>query len=378
MMPLDRGLALERTEAELLRAAALARALGHAAMVEASASAPPAAWARLTPAWQPGALRTIGLVGAGAHGADLAATMLTAGLAVRLVERTTASLRAALARIDDHLTAAEAAGRLTPLARAATRARLAGAVDLGGLAGAQIVIEAVPEDFDTKAELFFQVAQVTDPGVPLASATGWLDIDGLADKTGHPGRVGGFVLSPATGGGPRLAEIVEGIETDPATMAALHALARRIGACPVILANAAGPHTGSGAGQVSGHVAGRLWAAMGLAAEHLLAEGANPGEIDTALESFGLAALEASACGLPVVASDVGGLPEVIQDGVSGMRFPSKDVEALAERIRRLVDDPALRQRMGAAGRERALRFAPEASVDAYEALYARVSSPRS
>lgn len=96
------------------------------------------------------------------------------------------------------------------------------------------------------------------------------------------------------------------------------------------------------------------------------------------LESFGLAALEASACGLPVVASDVGGLPEVIQDGVSGMLFPSKDVEALAERIRRLVDDPALRQRMGAAGRERALRFAPEASVDAYEALYARVSSPRS
>ncbi len=93
------------------------------------------------------------------------------------------------------------------------------------------------------------------------------------------------------------------------------------------------------------------------------------------VESFGLAALEASACGLPVVASDVGGLPEVIEDGVSGLLFPPRDVDALAERVRRLADAPAVRRRMGEAGRERALRFAPDASVDAYEALYARISS---
>lgn len=96
------------------------------------------------------------------------------------------------------------------------------------------------------------------------------------------------------------------------------------------------------------------------------------------LESFGLAALEASACGLPVVASDVGGLPEVVEDGVSGLLYPSKDVEALADRIRQLVDAPELRRRMGEAGRARALSFAPKASVDAYEALYARISRPPS
>ncbi|MEM6366909.1 MAG: N-acetyl-alpha-D-glucosaminyl L-malate synthase BshA [Myxococcota bacterium] len=91
------------------------------------------------------------------------------------------------------------------------------------------------------------------------------------------------------------------------------------------------------------------------------------------VESFGLAALEASACGLPVVASDVGGLPEVVEDGVSGLLFPSRDVDALADRVRQLMDGPELRRRMGEAGRSRALRFGPAASVDAYENLYARL-----
>ena len=57
-------------------------------------------------------------------------------------------------------------------------------------------------------------------------------------------------------------------------------------------------------------------------------------------EVFGLVALEAMACGTPVIASDIGGLPEVVQDGVTGRLFPAGDVQALAQCIADLVQHP--------------------------------------
>ena len=78
-------------------------------------------------------------------------------------------------------------------------------------------------------------------------------------------------------------------------------------------------------------------------------------------ETFGLVALEGMAHGLPVVACDVGGLPELVEDGISGYLVPVGDVERLTDRVQRLLEDADLRKRMGAAGRERAARlFAPE------------------
>ncbi|MFJ3922889.1 glycosyltransferase family 4 protein [Streptomyces sp. NPDC090022] len=74
----------------------------------------------------------------------------------------------------------------------------------------------------------------------------------------------------------------------------------------------------------------------------------------TASESFGMALVEAMACGTPVVGSAVGGIPYVIEDGESGLLVPPGDAEALAAACARLLDDAELADRLGAAGRRRA------------------------
>ena len=91
-------------------------------------------------------------------------------------------------------------------------------------------------------------------------------------------------------------------------------------------------------------------------------------------ESFGLVALEAQAAGIPVIASDVGGLPEVVQHGVSGYLFPPGDVEGMARRAAAVLRDRPLAERVGRAGAVRAARrFLPERIIPRFEALYRRV-----
>jgi len=64
-------------------------------------------------------------------------------------------------------------------------------------------------------------------------------------------------------------------------------------------------------------------------------------------ESFGMVALEAMACGTPVVASHIGGLPYLVQDGITGFTVPVDDPQELANRLTSLIQDPGLRDRMG-------------------------------
>ena len=83
-------------------------------------------------------------------------------------------------------------------------------------------------------------------------------------------------------------------------------------------------------------------------------------------ESFGFAALEAHACGVPVVASAVGGLSFIVKDGVSGYLVPTRDPELFGERVTRLLVDDGLRGRLGAG----ALRAADEFSWDSAAAEF--------
>jgi N-acetyl-alpha-D-glucosaminyl L-malate synthase BshA len=88
-------------------------------------------------------------------------------------------------------------------------------------------------------------------------------------------------------------------------------------------------------------------------------------------ESFGLAALEAMACGAPPVASRAGGLPEVIEDGVSGILEPPGSVEAMARRAVDLLQDASRFQAMREAAVAKAGTFSADRIVPMYEALYA-------
>jgi len=69
------------------------------------------------------------------------------------------------------------------------------------------------------------------------------------------------------------------------------------------------------------------------------------------VEGFGLALVEASACGLPVVAGNSGGVPDAVRDGETGFLVPAEDPAAFADAISRLLGDPGLARRVGAAGR---------------------------
>jgi N-acetyl-alpha-D-glucosaminyl L-malate synthase BshA len=91
-------------------------------------------------------------------------------------------------------------------------------------------------------------------------------------------------------------------------------------------------------------------------------------------ESFCLAALEAAACEVPAVASRVGGLPEVVTDGKTGVLYEPGDERAAIEAVLRLLRNPAERRAMGAAARARAARFSAPSIVSRYEELYREIT----
>jgi len=89
-------------------------------------------------------------------------------------------------------------------------------------------------------------------------------------------------------------------------------------------------------------------------------------------ESFGLAALEAMACGAPVIASDVGGLPELVTEG-AGFLYPVRDVESMSRKAIEIISNPDEHAALKRGARERAMYFEREKTVDQYEAYYRSV-----
>ncbi|RPI62920.1 MAG: glycosyltransferase, partial [Planctomycetaceae bacterium] len=95
-------------------------------------------------------------------------------------------------------------------------------------------------------------------------------------------------------------------------------------------------------------------------------------------EGFPLAVAEAMAAGLPVIASDVPGLAEVLDNGRAGMVFETNQAFALADAIEKLAGDADLRTHLAQAGRQRVIeQFTLDANIAAHEQLYEEVATSR-
>jgi glycosyltransferase involved in cell wall biosynthesis len=96
--------------------------------------------------------------------------------------------------------------------------------------------------------------------------------------------------------------------------------------------------------------------------------------LPTLSEGFPRSVLEAMFCGIPVVASAVGGIPEIVVDGETGYLVPPGDANALANALLRLLRDPHLRIKFGRAGRERVQQhFSSEQMIEKIQALYLKL-----
>jgi D-inositol-3-phosphate glycosyltransferase len=94
-------------------------------------------------------------------------------------------------------------------------------------------------------------------------------------------------------------------------------------------------------------------------------------------ESFGLVAVESLACGTPVVATRIGGLTSIVRDGETGVLVPWRDTEMFADRLRQVLEDDALRQRMASQARSSVLEYGWDRIADQHLALYEEVLALR-
>ena len=91
------------------------------------------------------------------------------------------------------------------------------------------------------------------------------------------------------------------------------------------------------------------------------------------LEIFGIVNLEAMACGIPIVASKVGGIPEIVKDGENGLLVPPRDSEALADAIIYLLENEDIREKMGKNGRKKGENYSWERIAEETEKVYEEV-----
>jgi 3-hydroxyacyl-CoA dehydrogenase len=267
-MPLDEGLQLEREAFLQCVASEEHRGLAHAFFAERLSGKPPAGPAR--------PVQRTGVIGGGTMGAGIAVAMLDAGLDVHLIERDAAALQAGRDRIAKIYQRQVERGRINAAACDERLSRLGTSTDYANLQDADLVVEAVFEDMNVKAQVFAELDRVCRPGAILATNTSYLDIDALAAGISRPQDVIGLhFFSPANV--MKLLEIVVPARVADDVVATGFALARRLGKVPVR------------AGVCDGFIGNRILYVYREAANHMMEDGASPYQIDQALERFGYA-----------------------------------------------------------------------------------------
>ena len=175
---------------------------------------------------------TVGVVGAGFMGSGIAESAARAGLDVVLYEPEPGPLKRSRARIEESVGRAIARGKVTDAEAGALMDRLAWSRDLGDVADADIVLEAIVEDARAKGETFRLLDDVVRPEAILASNTSSIPIAQIASWTKSPARVLGLhFFSPVPV--MKLVEVVVALDTAPDVVTRADAFAQAIGKHPI-------------------------------------------------------------------------------------------------------------------------------------------------
>ena len=221
-------------------------------------------------------VRAAAVIGAGTMGVGIAMSFADAGIAVTLLDANAEALAQGLARVRRNYESAAHKGRLSAADVELRCGLISATLALQDLAHADILIEAVVEDFAVKKRVLAEIDAVAKPGAILASNTSTLDIDALARSTRRPADfLGLHFFSPANV--MRLIEIVRGAATAGETLASALALAKKLKKVAVV------------AGACDGFIGNRMLRPYLRQAELLLLEGALPEQLDGALERWGWA-----------------------------------------------------------------------------------------
>ena len=221
-------------------------------------------------------INEIAVIGAGTMGRGIAIACLDAGFPVRLLETSQQALERGLDYIEKHYHSSVAKGRISEVKASQLIARIDGTLDYLGLAGVDLVIEAVFEDLEIKKAVFEQLDRVCKPGAILASNTSTLDLDAIACLTSRPGDVIGLhFFSPANI--MRLLEIVRAKATSAEVLKTALQFGKRIRKLPVVV------------GVCFGFVGNRMFEPYFREGSRLLLEGATPEQVDRVLTEFGMA-----------------------------------------------------------------------------------------
>ena len=175
-----------------------------------------------------------GVVGAGTMGNGIAQVLATSGRHVHLVDVSSAALEKAQATIRKSLGKLAEKGRISNEEKDAAIARIEPTSDLGAVADAGIVVEAVVESLSTKESIFLQLADVVSDSAILATNTSSISVTELARKIKNPGRVIGMhFMNPV----PlmKLVEVVRGLHTTDEAVRDVTKLSENLGKVPVVV-----------------------------------------------------------------------------------------------------------------------------------------------
>ncbi len=322
-LPFEAGMARERELFMELLEGEQSRALRHVFFAERRA----AKVADVDESVEPKPVSKGAVVGAGTMGGGIAMCFADARVPVKVLETSQENLDKGLGVIEKNYRRSAAKGRLSKEAVQERLERITGVLEVGELADADVVVEAVFEDMGIKKEVFEKLDGVVNAGAVLATNTSTLDVNDIASVTKRPEAVVGMhFFSPANV--MKLLEVVRGEKTSDEALVTAVSLGKKLGKVPVVV------------GVCDGFVGNRMLHPYVREAFFLVEEGALPQQVDRVMTDFGM------AMG-PFAVGDLAGLDVGyrIRQARAAARNPEERYSSLADKV---VEMGRLGQKSGA------------------------------